>query len=132
MPLCYPPKCTVIVIDDANFTKNPPFQGKLSVLSFTTADSTTEYFHNQFTLSRIHSPLCLAKTTKRHRTNFPSNSSKVYNHNRFKEVLISVVDYDIAQQNWADSQTEEEMPADIQRHSLYYANRQHYVWIRST
>lgn len=103
MPLCFHPTTSVLVDDDVAFLNDlvDYFSERLSVKPFNNADEAIDYI-NSANRPTLFKERC---TEQKNGRDFPSLSAirkEIYNADRFKEVLTSVIDYNMPNKNGFD------------------------------
>ena len=93
MPLCYHPTTLMLVDDNINFLKKLALKltDKWPVLSFSDADEAMGYFENKNEL--LFRDKCDIGGQRDGAISKLRNA--VYDSNRFKEILVSIIDYDM-------------------------------------
>lgn len=94
LPICYRPMTVMLLDDDPDFLKqlSDQLSEKLPVVSFTEPDQAIEYFeHKNAGLFKEWSLSGQKNLTKL----IQNARNEIYNSNRFKEIIVSVVDYDM-------------------------------------
>lgn len=92
-PICYHPMTIMLVDDDPDFLKQLSNQlsDQLPVITFTDPDKATYYFEHQNAF--------LFKKWMSHRSDnttlIQDTRKEIYNPNRFKEIVVSIIDYDM-------------------------------------
>lgn len=114
MPVCYHPTTVMMVDDDAEFSKTLALYmtDRLSFVSFSSTDSAIDYVKNTFHHS-MFTNRCLSHTAQKHQLDFLAIRNEVYNVNRFKEILISIVDYDMPNKNGLELINTMEFPPEV-------------------
>ena len=94
LPVFYRPTTVMLVDDDPDFLKQLSNQlsDQLPVITFTDPDKAIQYFenHNVGLFEKW-----LRRTSKDMATFIQDSRQEIYNPNRFKEIIVSVLDYDM-------------------------------------
>lgn len=110
MPVCYHPTTVMMVDDDPTFLKYAALQlkDKCAILPFNSVDEAIQfiqqdYHHRPFTTRCIES----------NRLNVLAIRNEVYNPDRFKEIVTTVVDYDMPNKNGIELINTMALPPDV-------------------
>jgi CheY-like chemotaxis protein len=114
MPVCFHPTTAIVVDDDANFSKTLSLylSDKLSILPFVSTDLAIDYVKNKLHHTMFTSR-CLTNTAQSQQLNFSAIRHEVYNVNRFKEILMSIVDYDMPNKNGLELINTMQFPPEV-------------------
>lgn len=99
LPICFRPTTIMLVDDDADFLKEMAHQlsEQYPTITFTDPDKAIQYFEKNN-----------AGLLKKWQTNQPNNQliqntrMEIYNNNRFNDILVSVIDYEMPNKNGYD------------------------------
>jgi len=110
MPICFHPTTAMLVDDDADFIKfvSLNLTNELPVLSFTNPDAAISY---------MESPNKHSIFRDRWSGDFSSVRNEIYNENRFKEIMTSVIDYEMPNKNGFDLMKTMGLPSGMAFHS---------------
>lgn len=112
-PLCYHPTTTLFVDDDSGFLNDLAalFKQKIPLLTFDSPNKAIQHIdQNQYFLFRHR---CL----KEDGFNYAAIRREMYNPDRFKEIVTSVIDYDMPEKNGFDLMSSLHLPMLGEHHS---------------
>ncbi len=112
MPVCYHPTTVLLVDDDVHFAENLALNldNKLSILTFNDPTAAINYVQNG-----PHHLLFNTRCLENNRSlNFPAIRNEIYNTNRFKVMLINIIDYDMPQKNGIEMIHTMKFPPEIE------------------
>lgn len=100
MPACYHPTTTLSIDDDSTFLEmlSAEISDKIPMMCFDSPKKALDYTKNKHAYLPF-TERCLIKNNDITSLNFQSIRHEIYNANRFKEIFISITDYDMPHQD---------------------------------
>lgn len=118
MPVCYHPTTVLAVDDDVDFLETLSFtvSNEIALLCFDKPEKVLEYAKSR----QPHLPFtsrCLIDQNGMVRFDLMAIRNEIYNNNRFKEIIISVTDYDMPYITGLDLIRSLEFPTEISQYA---------------
>lgn len=118
MPVCYHPTTVLAVDDDVLFLKNLAieFSEKQALLCFDKPNEAMKYVKEKHHYLPF-TTRCLIEENNKVILNFMAIRNEIYNDNRFKEIIISVTDYDMPHTTGIELIKNMEFPHEVSQYA---------------
>lgn len=118
MPICYHPTTILLVDDDERFTKllSYSLSDDIPIKSFNHPKDALDFIESKHKHS-IFSDKCIQETDGSSTFNLKALRNEIYNKERFKEIILTITDYDMPSMNGFDLIQRMAFPPEIQFYS---------------